>query len=141
MEAETTDKNEAKPKSHTSRKTNPLKMKKIIYVLVCAVVLSSCTAMHEGYMTSSVALSSNNFSYVKKGISGSASVSYILGMGGLATDALVSDAKESMLSENPLKENQALVNLTVNFKHSSYFGLLYMETTCTVTADVVEFNK
>jgi hypothetical protein len=45
-----------------------------------------------------------------------------------------------MLATNPLKENQTLANVTVNFKKSFYFGLIYSTVKCTVTADVVEFK-
>ena len=45
-----------------------------------------------------------------------------------------------MLVASPLKGNQALVNLTVNFKSSYYLGFLVMTQKCIVTADVVEFK-
>jgi hypothetical protein len=45
-----------------------------------------------------------------------------------------------MLAENPLKDNQTLANLTVNFKKSLYLGLIYSTVKCTVTADIVEFK-
>jgi len=38
-----------------------------------------------------------------------------------------------------LKDNQALVNTTVNFANSYYLGLV-ITVTCTVSADVVEFK-
>ena len=50
-------------------------------------------------------------------------------------------AKERMLEKNPLKDNQTLANVTVNFKKSHYFFVGFGSVKCTVTADIVEFKK
>jgi hypothetical protein len=101
-------------------------------------LLSNC-AMHQGYMVNSAALSSNNFTYVKKDLKGTAMATYVFGLGGLSKMALVDVAKKDLLSANPLKDNQALVNLTVNWKNT--FVLPFAITNrCTVTADIVEFK-
>jgi hypothetical protein len=119
-------------------------MKKIILKSALAfmfiVALTSCSAIHVGSMENSASLSSANFSYVKQNIVGKSQATYVLGIGGLAKQTLVNDAKQKMLAENPLKDNQTLVNLTVNFKKSLYLGLIYSTVKCTVTADVVEFK-
>ena len=108
-------------------------------VVISAILLTSCSAGHSGYMANSASLSSANFSYIKQNIKGEATATYILGIGGLAKETLVNDAKQNMLAENPLKNNQTLANLTVNFKTSHYLGL-YATAKCTVTADIVEFK-
>lgn len=119
-------------------------MKKIIlkftFAAIVAISLSSCSAGHSGYMSDSSALGAANFSYVKNNIKGESTATYILGIGGLAKSTLVDDAKQKMLSENPIKDNQTLTNLTVNFKNSYYLGI-YWTSKCIVTADVVEFKK
>jgi hypothetical protein len=119
-------------------------MKKIILKFTLAIVLAlsiaSCSAVHSGSMENSASLSSANFSYVKQNVVGKAQATYVLGIGGLAKETLVNQAKLKMLAENPLKNNQTLVNLTVNFKNSYYLGLIYSTVKCTVTADVVEFK-
>lgn len=119
-------------------------MKKIIlksiFALTIAIFISSCAAVHSGYMSNSAALSSANFSYVKQNIKGEATATYVFGIGGLAKETLVDNAKQQMLASTPLKSNQTLANLTVNFKSSFYLGFLYRTVRCTVTADVVEFN-
>ncbi len=103
-------------------------------------ILSSCVAYHSGTMANSTALSQANFSYVKQNIKGDASATYILSIfGGLSNATLVDAAKKDMLKNYILNKNQALVNLTVNFKNSFYLGL-FQTVTCTVTADVVEFK-
>ena len=119
-------------------------MKKIILksslVIILALSIASCSAVHSGAMENSASLSSANFSYVKQNIEGKAQATYVLGIGGLAKETLVNEAKQKMLAENPLKDNQTLANLTVNYKRSYYLGLIYSTVKCTVTADVVEFK-
>ncbi len=116
-------------------------MKKIIlkslFAIAILISITSCATVHSGSMTSSASLSSANFSYVKQDIKGTASVQYVFGIGGNAKETLVNVAKQQMLASNPLKTNQALANLTVNFKRN---GLLFSKVTCIVTADVVEFK-
>lgn len=119
-------------------------MEKVILKSICAItiaiVVSSCAAMHSGSLSNSAALSSANFSYVKQNIKGQATATYILGIGGLAKETLVDNAKQKMLADNPLKSNQTLANVTVNFKSAMFFGFLSRTVRCTVTADVVEFK-
>lgn len=119
-------------------------MKKIILKFTLAIVIAtsiaSCSAVHIGSMENSASLSSANFSYVKQNLEGKAQATYVLGIGGLAKETLVDQAKKKMLADNPLKNNQTLVNLTVNFKNSYYLGYIYSTVICTVTADVVEFK-
>lgn len=118
-----------------------LQMKKQIIVIAAAIIVlfSSC-ALHTGYMANSAALSAANFSYVQRHINGHSTATYILGIGGLNKHTLVDDAKEQMLSNNPLEDNQTLANLTVNFKTSNYIGVV-KKVECVVTADVVEFDQ
>ena len=112
---------------------------KTTLIVFTAILLTSCSAGHTGYMSSSASLSSANFSYVKQNIKGEATATYILGIGGLAKETLVDDAKQNMLAQNQLKNNQTLANLTVNFKISRYLGF-YATAKCIVTADIVEFK-
>ena len=120
-------------------------MKKILVTSILSLFLvaslPSCVAIHSGYMANSASLSSANFIYIRKYIEGQATASYVFGIGGLDRETLVSDAKEKMLKICPLGDNEALVNLTVNFKSSYYLGYVFIQVTCTVTADVVEFHK
>jgi hypothetical protein len=108
-------------------------------IIVSVLLFSSCAATHSGYMSSSASLSSANFKYVEKGLKGEATATYVFGFGGLAKATLVDAAKQKMLKSYPLQSNQALSNLTVNFKNSFYAGL-FTTVTCIVTSDVVEFK-
>lgn len=91
-------------------------------------------------MQSSAALSSANFSYVTN-VKGESSATYVFGIGGLNKETLVDDAQKRMILSNPLKKNQAIANLTVNFKKTYiYFGVITI-VKCVVTADIVEFEE
>lgn len=114
-----------------------MKMLKLFaFMVVFALTASSC-ATHIGMMTGNASLSSNNFKVVKIA-SGTASTTKIFGLGGIAKDALVLDAKKDMLMNNPLREGQALANVTVDFKNSYIFFVNTVKAT--VTADIVEFK-
>src|SRR5208283_2758116 len=95
-----------------------------IFAITIAILVSGC-AMHSGYMLNSAALGSANFSYVRQNISGETEITYFLGFGGIDDETLVDMAKRKMLGNHPLKSNQALANLTVNFKSSYYLGWIY----------------
>lgn len=109
---------------------------KSIFTLSILITLSSC-AFHNGIMNSSASLSANNFKIVKFA-TGSSGTTKVLGIGGLSKDALVADAKKDLLQNNPLKDGQALANVTVDFKNT--YLLIVITTKVTVTADIVEFK-
>lgn len=111
----------------------------LLFVLFLAVVFSSCATLHTGYMNDSVALSQPNFSYIQRNVQGVSTATYFLGIGGLSKETLVNSAKMNLMDIALLKDNQALVNTTVNFANSYYLGLV-IKITCTVTADVVQFK-
>ena len=115
-------------------------MKKVLRLLIIVIgVLSfSSCAIHNGYMNNSVSLSQANFSYTQTSISGTASTLKVFGIGGLKRSAIVEEAKKDMLTIHPLQPNQALANITVNWKTGFYF--IVITNKCTVTADVVEFK-
>ena len=113
-----------------------------IFVLTIIVIgFTNCASILGGNLQGSAALNQSNFSYVKKDIKGSSTATYIFGIGGMNRQAIAAEAKENLLKENPLKDNQALANITVNFKASSILGIIYQTTKCTITADIVEFKK
>ncbi len=128
---------------NTPLKSNKMK-KSIVFVLflaILAISMPSCiTSMHVGYLTNSAALGSANFSYIKMNAQGKSTAKYILGIGGFDKETLVNDAKQQLLSANPLKSNQALANITVNFKTAFFLMYTYHTVTCIVTADIVEFK-
>lgn len=114
-------------------------MKKLIYSLIAVLALSGCVSMHTGITASSASLSKNNFIYVAKSVQGTATVTQFIALIPGAKEALVNDAKQEILKRYPLKDNQVLSNITIDFKSSLILGPLVRKTKCTVTADVVEF--
>lgn len=111
-------------------------LKLIIAVAIIGLLATSC-ATHLGMMTGNASLSANNFKVVKIA-SGHSKTTKIFGLGGLAKDALVLDAKKDMLLNNPLRDGQALSNVTVDFKTSFIFFVITEKVT--VAADIVEFK-
>lgn len=114
-----------------------MKIFKSIIIASLFLMLTSC-AFHGGMMTGNASLSGNNFKTIKL-VKGTAKTTKIFGIGGLGKNALVFEAKKDMLMNNPLKDGQALANVTVDFK-ISYIFIVNTEKV-TVTADIVEFNK
>ena len=110
---------------------------RILLACLFVVFMSGC-ALHNGYMNNSASLASPNFTYAKQNIQGYAEAWYILGICGLEREALVEEAKREMLKGVELMPNQALANVTVNWKNS--FFIVVNTTKCTVTADIVEFK-
>jgi len=110
---------------------------RLLIIVIGVLSFSSC-AVHNGYMNNSASLSQANFSYTQTSISGTASTLKVLGIGGLGKSAIVEEAKKDMLKKHPLQSNQALANITVNWKNGFYF--IVQTNKCTVTADVVEFK-
>ncbi len=113
-----------------------MKTLKKIFVILTAITLSSCSAAYMGITTGGASLSSNNFKIVRM-TTGTASVRSILGFGVMGKDALVLEAKKNLLQNNPLKEKEALANVTVDFKNS--YVLIVHTQKVTVSADIVEF--
>tara|TARA_B100000963_G_scaffold351954_1_gene364377 strand:+ start:797 stop:1180 length:384 start_codon:yes stop_codon:yes gene_type:complete len=114
-------------------------MKKIIiYLLTPCLFFTSCIALHKGNLQPSVNLETNNFAYIKT-VSGSATATYILGIGG-NRDGLVQSSLNRFRSN--LKQNQALVNISID-ERSTFFILpiIYREKKITVSADIIEFTK
>jgi len=119
-----------------------MKQKKIILSVLAAAAIffSGCIATHIGMMSDSASLDSPNFVYIKQNVFGESQATYVLGIGGEARQALVLEAKKSMMKQNPLLRNQALANVSVSYKTTSFVGFLVTTVRCTVSADIVEFG-
>lgn len=118
-----------------------MKIKFPIFFIVLSLLLTSCVASLSGMITNSAALGNANFTYVKKNIQGTSKATYILGIGGMAREALAQEAKANMLESTPLKANQAIANVIIDYKVSNTFLGIVLTQKCTVSADVVEFSK
>ena len=113
-----------------------MKIRRLIAGILLMSIMSSC-AFHSGVFTNSTCLSTNNFKIMRLA-KGEAKTTKIFGIGGLDKNALVFEAKKDLYANYPLKENQTLANVTVDFKNS--IMLFVMETKVTMTADIVEFG-
>jgi hypothetical protein len=114
---------------------------KILIAILLVTTFTSCVSTHGGMTSSSASLSSNNFTYIAQGVQGSASVTQYVALVPGFREALINDAKNEILKKYPLKNNQTLANITVDIKNKLILGPLVRTTKCTVTADIVEFNK
>ena len=112
---------------------------RVSFILSLTVLFSSCAAGLTGYMNNSAALSSDNYTYVKRDLQGMSQATYVLGIGGMNREAIVDEAKQKMLENYTLEDGQTLANTTVNFKYSNFLGIV-ATTKCYVTADIVEFK-
>ena len=109
-------------------------------LLLFLIMLNSCVTIHTGIPTTSGVLSGPNFKYVKTNVSGLSTSLYVLGIGGNMHSGMIAEAKEDLMIKYPLGNNQALVNVIVDFKVSHIPGdFLIKEYTCLYTADIVEF--
>ncbi|MFW6019319.1 MAG: DUF6567 family protein [Bacteroidales bacterium] len=120
-----------------------MRLHKIFHLLtglLLILFLSNCTAYHIGYLNNSATLNQPNFIYASQNVKGQAKATYFLGIGGMEKETLVAKAKENLMENHQLEDNQVLANTTVNFKQSHTFFLLLVTYECTITADIVEFQ-
>jgi hypothetical protein len=116
-------------------------IKKVVLImnLTALIALFSGCAVHKRYMISSTSVNSNNYSYIKNDVKCTAKATSIFGIGSHSRRSLVNDAKKQLLESTPLKANQTLANLSVNWK--MLYALPFVITNrCTITADIVELK-
>ena len=108
-------------------------MRRLSVVLVSLYILTSC-ASHHGIISSSSINRSVTYEDVAYGVS---QTNTYFGVGGLAQDALVLEAKRELMKNRPLKPDEEYANFTVDFKRA--YWPFYIQTKVTVSADVVRF--
>jgi len=120
-------------------------MKNILIKFIAASLIfatfTGCIATHIGGMFGSAELGAPNFIYKKQNVFGVATATYILGIGGVARQSLVLEAKRNMLKENQLLANQALANVSVSYKTTGFLIFVVTIVECVVSADIVEFSS
>jgi len=113
-------------------------MKRLIFIVSIVVLFSSCFTLSDGNIgSSSAALSTNNFKYLRT-VNGKSQSVMILGLGGL-NDGLVKKAVNYLRKD--LKSNQALTNITIDKNVTFWFGGLIINQKIYASADIVEFNN
>jgi hypothetical protein len=113
--------------------------------LAAVLLLNSCGVNHAMMMnqnqhSTQVHLAGNNFRVVDR-VHGSASVPYIIGIGGMNRSQLFEQAYTSMLEKANLKEGARVVVNVVTEEHVGGVFPFYFKRTVTVSSNVVEFNR
>lgn len=113
---------------------------KLFIFLVSFALMTSCITLNNGNFSNSGILMSKGFDYVKSNVTGSSSTKYVLFLfGGSSKDALIADAKSDLSKKHPLMSNQAYVNTTISIKNTIVLFGVFIDVTCVVSADIVEF--
>lgn len=129
------------------------KLRLILIVFAVGAIFESCATLtdYRGSILSqtNVTLSQNNFRYVKLAV-GYAEAEYKLRVagksdrikGGPEFDGIVLAAKKDLLSKNPLRDGQALANITIDTKYHTKPGFFSNKhwVRVTMTADIIEFR-
>jgi PBP1b-binding outer membrane lipoprotein LpoB len=118
-------------------------MKKITVLLIMVALFFTSCASHYGLPknynqnTTEVVLTKNNFKVVKL-VKGEASATYIFGIGGLAKNGLVAEAKAKMLESAGMEGTaRMVVNEIVEVKSSGFFFVNKYKVI--VSAQIIEF--
>lgn len=121
-------------------------MKKIVFVLLASFtfLFSSCAFFNPNVKNfnnndTQVILQSNNFKVLKK-VEGSATATYILGIGGLGKKGLLSAARKQMYDSASLAGAQVIIAEQTEMKVSNLIPYVWGSTTVTVSGYVVEFT-
>ena len=118
------------------------KLFKICAVSLAILCLSSCafkSTFSNNITETKVVLSENNFKVVGQAY-GESSSTYIFGFGGISRKSLRNNAISAMSKNANLTGAQTLTNTTVHFNVAMWTPF-YIKTTCTATANIVEFTK
>lgn len=110
----------------------PSKIIQSVSIIAVFIFAVSCT-VHRGQV---ISLDHGQQVPLNDRAIGSASVSYLLSIGGNRTKTLLNDAKADMLVNRPLGPNEKYVNIKFDVATSYY--LLYFKQTYTLTADVID---
>jgi hypothetical protein len=123
-------------------------MKKLSMLLSLFAILFLTTSCGVNYAlienqnqnSTQVHLTTNNYTVVEQ-VTGSADVSYVLGIGGLNKTQLYANAYADMVSSANLKDgSRALINI-VTEEQVGGVPPFYTKRVITVSAHVIEFNR
>ena len=114
-------------------------MRKLVFMLITAAVLSSCGGLTHITAPNSVSLSHDNFKFVKV-VNAETEAHYILGIGGLS-DRATEDVVEKLRQNAYLQKNQALADIHIKTTTKVFVLGLYIKRTLTASATVVEFGN
>ncbi len=115
-------------------------MKKFALLTILTFIFSSCMTLHKGYLSPlSQNIDESEFTYVET-VYGESAAYYLFGLGGGSKKGLIGQAKQDLRKKNKLKENQALINFTVDNQFQTIFGIISINRMI-ISADLVERKK
>ena len=103
------------------------------------VGLASTAASNHNLTQTQVVLSESNFKVVGQAY-GEATATYICGIGGYSKKALYDNAINEMAKNANLTGSQTLTNTTVHYS-VKMITPFFVKSTCSATANIVEFTK
>lgn len=121
-------------------------MKKFSFLIVVLTIslLSGCIGVSElAYQSIDTNLNSRDYDYqIIRDVTGTASATYVLGIGGMSLDArkLFNNSHKDMMQKAQLKENQRIINIISEEKVRVWLGVVCKHTIYT-TGTVIEFTK
>jgi hypothetical protein len=122
------------------------KMKKISFVLFIGIsfLVTSCASFNPNVASANVnqtqvILQSNNFKVLKK-VEGSASATYIFGIGGLNKKGLVSAARKDMYDNSGITGSQIIISEHTEWKSSNLIPYVWGRSVVTTSGYVIEFT-
>ena len=107
---------------------------RLFIILVFMIMFSSCTTF-QGSLSSSFINRSVKYEDVAMGI---AQIDKYFGFGGLSHEAMVFEARRSLIENRPLKPNEAYANYTIDFKNT--YIIFIHSIKVIITADVIKFS-
>lgn len=117
-----------------------MKLKHTLYLLcLSSILFTGCFSLHSGAYVSSVSLTQPNYKYIKP-VSGTVQATYVIGLGGLNKNKLMSEAKEKMYANAKLQINQDIANVVLSEKVTSLF-LPVLTKEITLTGDIIEWTN
>ncbi|MBQ0129474.1 MAG: hypothetical protein KBT57_06510 [bacterium] len=121
-------------------------LRKLFVICLCAMslCLTSCmgtndTSYRGNYTETSVQLSRSNYKIIKK-ISAENSQTYVFGIGGFSYEAIRNNAIAELYNLADLKDNQAIINISVTTSTQLILGPIYMNRTAIATGYIIEFT-
>ena len=120
-------------------------MKKLIFVSFILLFFASCATFNpnvhsQNVNQTQVVLTSNNFKVIKR-VQGSATATFILGIGGLNKKGLVASARKDMYEMAKLEGAQTIISEHTEWKVSSLIPFVWGSATVTTSGYVIEFTK
>jgi hypothetical protein len=107
---------------------------------LCSCGYGSAAVLNNNNNTTQVQLSTNNFHFVQK-VSGTSSMTYIFGIGGLSNTEMYHNAYTAMMDSADLKIGSRTVTNILTEEHVGGFFPFYFTRTLTVSGSVIEFTR